>query len=100
MSRFNLVERKVTKFLRTPLSVRSAMAVIVTATFASVIAGGVLIRFLDPAEFPNVGIPEGAFKVPSLWAWLWGLFRPAARVRSMATRPMGPWSCEMGPTVR
>lgn len=56
MSRFNLVERKVTKFLRTPLSVRSAMAVIVTATFASVIAGGVLIRFLDPAEFPNVGI--------------------------------------------
>ena len=32
------------------------MAVIVTATLTSVIAGGVLIRFLDPAEFPNVGI--------------------------------------------
>jgi voltage-gated potassium channel len=56
MSRIKLVERKVTKFLGTPLSVRSAMAVIVTATLVSVIAGGVLIRFLDPAEFPNVGI--------------------------------------------
>jgi voltage-gated potassium channel len=55
MSRFKLVERKFTVFLRTPLSVRSAMAVIVTATLVSVIAGGVLIRFLDSAEFPNVG---------------------------------------------
>jgi voltage-gated potassium channel len=55
MPRLNLVERKFSTFLRARVSVRSAMGVIVAATLVSVIVGGVLIRFLDPAEFPNVG---------------------------------------------
>ncbi|MFC7495685.1 MULTISPECIES: potassium channel family protein [unclassified Nocardioides] len=55
MSRFRVVERQFTKFLRAPLSVRRAMAVIVTATFVSVVAGGILIRLLDPEEFPDLG---------------------------------------------
>jgi voltage-gated potassium channel len=55
MSRFSLVERRFARFLRTPLSVRSAMAVIVTATVVSVVAGGILIRMVDPDEFPDVG---------------------------------------------
>jgi voltage-gated potassium channel len=55
MARLNLVERKFTAFLRTPLSVRSAMGVIVTATMVSVVAGGVLIWLVDREEFPDLG---------------------------------------------
>ena len=43
MARMNLVERRFEAFLRTPLSVRKAMAVIVSATLVSVIVGGALI---------------------------------------------------------
>jgi voltage-gated potassium channel len=55
MARLNLVERRFEAFLRTPLSVRNAMAVIVTATLVSVIVGGALITVLDPEEFPDFG---------------------------------------------
>jgi voltage-gated potassium channel len=55
MAGFNLVERQFAAFLRTPLSVRKAMAVIVTATALSVLLGGVLIRVFDPEEFPDLG---------------------------------------------
>jgi voltage-gated potassium channel Kch len=55
MARANLVERQFQAFLRTPLSVRKAMAVIVTATLVSVIIGGALITVLDPEEFPDFG---------------------------------------------
>jgi voltage-gated potassium channel len=55
MPRLNLVERKFSAFLRTSLSVRNAMAVIVTATLLSVIVGGVAITLLDSDEFPDVG---------------------------------------------
>jgi hypothetical protein len=48
MSRLSLVERQFATFLRTPLSVRKAMAVIVTATVVSVVLGGVLIGLLTP----------------------------------------------------
>jgi voltage-gated potassium channel len=51
----NLVERQFQAFLRTPLSVRKAMAVIVTATVVSVVVGGALITVLDPEEFPDFG---------------------------------------------
>jgi voltage-gated potassium channel len=56
MGRVNLLERRVMRFLREPLSVRRAASVIVTATALIVIGGGILIRFLDPDEFPNIGI--------------------------------------------
>ena len=53
---FRLTERKFSSFLRSPLSVRSAMGVIVSATAAIVLAGGVGIRILDPEEFPTIWI--------------------------------------------
>jgi len=50
-----LVRRRLEAFLRAPLSVRNAMAVIITATLVSVMVGGVLIRVVDPEEFPDLG---------------------------------------------
>jgi voltage-gated potassium channel len=55
MARLNLVERRFEAFLRTPLSVRKAMAVIVSATFVSVFVGGFLITVVDAEEFPDFG---------------------------------------------
>jgi voltage-gated potassium channel len=55
MARKNLVERRFDAFMRTPLSVRKAMAVIVAATLVSVIVGGVLITVVDREEFPDIG---------------------------------------------
>jgi voltage-gated potassium channel len=51
----SLVRRQLEAFLRAPLSVRSAMAVIITATAVSVLVGGVLVRVVDPEEFPDLG---------------------------------------------
>jgi voltage-gated potassium channel len=51
----HLVERRFEAVLRTPLSVRKAMAVIVSATLVSVIVGGFLITVVDPEEFPDLG---------------------------------------------
>jgi voltage-gated potassium channel len=50
-----LVSRRFDAFLRAPLSVRRAMAVIVAATLVSVMVGGVLITLVDPEEFPDLG---------------------------------------------
>ena len=50
-----LVERLFQVFLRDPLSVRKAMVVIIVATLVSVMIGGVLIRVVDPEEFPDLG---------------------------------------------
>src|SRR3954452_8965250 len=50
----NLVERRLTKFLREPPSVRLAANVIVTATLVVVGVGGVLMRVLDHKEYASV----------------------------------------------
>jgi voltage-gated potassium channel len=50
-----LLRRRLEAFRRAPLSVRNAMGVIVAATLVSVIIGGVLIRVVDPEEFPDLG---------------------------------------------
>ncbi len=42
------------RFLREPISVRSAVRVIVAVTVFVVALGGVLMRVLDSEEFPNV----------------------------------------------
>jgi voltage-gated potassium channel len=55
MPRPSLVERRFAAFMRTPLSVRTAMSVIVMASLISVVAGGILIRIVDPDEFPDIG---------------------------------------------
>ena len=49
-----LVRRRLEAFQRAPLSVRNAMAVIIAATAVSVMVGGVLIRMVDPEEFPDL----------------------------------------------
>lgn len=51
----SLVRRRFEAFVRDPLSVRKAMAVIVVATLASVVVGGVLITLVDSEEFPKLG---------------------------------------------
>lgn len=52
----SLVERRLSKFLREPPSVRLAANVIVTATILVVVVGGVLIRVLDPKEYGSVWV--------------------------------------------
>ncbi|HCB04377.1 MAG TPA: potassium channel family protein [Nocardioides sp.] len=55
MAHFRFIERRFEKFLRTQLSVRKAMGVIVYATVASVLIGGVVITLVDPHDFEGVG---------------------------------------------
>jgi hypothetical protein len=50
----NLVERRMTKFLHEPPSVRLAANVIVTATVLVVVVGGVMMRVLDHKEYASV----------------------------------------------
>jgi voltage-gated potassium channel len=50
----NLIERRMSKFLRQPPSIRLAASVIVTATALIVVGGGVLIRVVDHHEYSSV----------------------------------------------
>jgi voltage-gated potassium channel len=50
----NLIERRMTRFLREPVSVRGAVGVIVTATAVVVVGGGVAMRLLDREEYSSV----------------------------------------------
>ncbi|MFL5965778.1 MAG: potassium channel family protein [Gaiellaceae bacterium] len=52
----NLIERRMSKFLRAPPSIRVAAGVIVTATAIVVVGGGILIRILDHREYSNVWV--------------------------------------------
>jgi hypothetical protein len=50
----NVIERRMSKFLSEPPSVRLAANVIVTATLFIVVIGGVVMRVLDHAEYHSV----------------------------------------------
>lgn len=50
----SIVERRMSKFLREPPSVRLAANVIVTATVIVVVLGGVLIRIVDHTAYKSV----------------------------------------------
>jgi voltage-gated potassium channel len=50
----NLIERRLTKFLHEPPSVRLAANVIVTATVLVVVLGGVMMRVLDHRDYASV----------------------------------------------
>ena len=52
----SLFERRMSKFLREPPSVRLAANVIVTATALVVAVGGVLIRLLDHKEYSSIWV--------------------------------------------
>jgi voltage-gated potassium channel len=54
VARPRLVERRTSRFLREPLSVRNAVNVIVTASTLVCITAGVLMWLLDNGQFPNV----------------------------------------------
>jgi voltage-gated potassium channel len=56
MARFNLIERRIERFLREPPTVRNAAGVIVIATALIVLAAGVLIRLIDSEEYKSVGV--------------------------------------------
>jgi voltage-gated potassium channel Kch len=56
MGRWNLIERRLARFLREPPSVRNAAGVIVIATIVVVVGAGVLISVIDNEEYPNLGI--------------------------------------------
>jgi voltage-gated potassium channel len=50
----NVIERRMSKFLREPPSVRLAANVIVTATLLIVVVGGVMMRVLDHKEYASI----------------------------------------------
>ena len=52
----NPIERRLSKFLREPPSIRIAASVIVTATALVVVGAGILIRVLDHREYANVWV--------------------------------------------
>jgi len=54
--RVNPIERQMARFLRKPVTVRSAASVIVTSTAVIVVASGLLMRLLDHKEYPNIFI--------------------------------------------
>jgi voltage-gated potassium channel Kch len=56
IARPNLIERRMSRFLRQPPSVKSAASVIVAATAVVVVAGGILMRVLDRDEYSNVWV--------------------------------------------
>jgi hypothetical protein len=48
------LERRVSRFLREPVSVRNAVNIIVLATLSLVVGCGVLVRVVDHKTFPNI----------------------------------------------
>jgi voltage-gated potassium channel len=55
MPRLNPIERRLSRFLEEPVSVRNAASVIAVSTTLVVLASGVLMRVLDPSEYPTIG---------------------------------------------
>ena len=56
MGRLNLIERRVERFVREPLSVRNAAGVIVIATGVVVVGAGAAMTLIDSKEYPNIGV--------------------------------------------
>jgi voltage-gated potassium channel len=52
----NLIERRMSRILSEPPSVRTAAGVIVTATVMTVVVGGVLMWLLDHDEYSNIWV--------------------------------------------
>ncbi|MFL5942085.1 MAG: potassium channel family protein [Gaiellaceae bacterium] len=50
----NLVERRMTRFMHSPPSVRLAASVIVTATSLIVVVGGILMRVVDHSDYSSI----------------------------------------------
>ncbi len=50
------ISREVERFRRDPVSVRNAMALILTATVATMFIAGFMIWLFDRQDFPNMGV--------------------------------------------
>ena len=74
----NLVERRLTKFLHEPPSVRLAANVIVTATVLVVVIGGVMMRTLDHKEYH------------SIWLGMWWVLQTVTTVGYGDLTPTSP----------
>jgi voltage-gated potassium channel Kch len=55
-SRFNVVERRMSKFLSQPPSIKNAAAAVVTVTTIIVVGSGILIRVLDRHEYSSIWV--------------------------------------------
>jgi voltage-gated potassium channel len=55
MGRWKVVERRMSRFLSEPVSVRNAASLITVATALVVLASGALMRLLDHSEYPTFG---------------------------------------------
>ena len=86
-ARPNLLERRMTKYLRQPPSVRLAASVIVTATALVVVGGGVLMRVLDHHEYPNV------------WVGMWWALQTVTTVGYGDVTPKQPIGRAIGAVV-
>jgi voltage-gated potassium channel len=51
-----VIERRITRYMREPVSVRNAVSVIVVTTLMLVVAGGILIRVIDHHEYSTVWV--------------------------------------------
>src|SRR3954466_15507835 len=78
LGRPNLIERRMSRFLRQPPSVRTAAGVIVTATAVVVVIGGVLMRVLDHDEYANV------------WVGMWWALQTVTTVGYGDVTPQNP----------
>ncbi len=55
-TKVNPIERRMSKFLNKPPSVRVAASVIVTATATVVVASGILMRLIDHTEYSSIWV--------------------------------------------
>jgi voltage-gated potassium channel len=56
MGRLNLLDRRLERFQREPLSIRNAAGVIVVATALIVVGAGFVITLIDNEEYSNIGV--------------------------------------------
>jgi voltage-gated potassium channel len=83
----HILERRATKLLEKPPSIRASAGVIVTATTLVVIGGGILIRVLDSKEYS------------SIWVGMWWSLQTVTTVGYGDVTPKAPIGRLVGAVV-